>query len=85
MRAEARRIQERVAHEREIRHAMLLRGPMGFDSDDSDVGDGDDVALRCDEAGVMLYRTQLPNNSQGVPPHLDDLCTPLPITNTHPI
>ena len=36
MKAEARRIQERAAHDREIRHAMLLRGPSGFDSDASD-------------------------------------------------
>ena len=39
VKAEARHIQERVAHEREIRHAMLLRGPMGFDTDDSEFGD----------------------------------------------
>ena len=39
MKAEARRIQERVTHEREIRQAALLRGPSGFDSDDSDLGD----------------------------------------------
>ncbi len=36
MKAEARRIQERAAHEREIRHAMLLRGTSGFASDASD-------------------------------------------------
>ena len=39
MRAEARRIQERAVHEREIRHALLLRGPSGFDSDSDDVDD----------------------------------------------
>jgi len=33
MRAEARRIQERVKYEREIRLATLRRGPSGFDSD----------------------------------------------------
>ena len=41
MKAEARRIWEHVAHEREIRHAMLLRGPSGFDSDASDNFDPD--------------------------------------------
>ena len=41
MKAEARRIQERAAHDREIRHAMLLRGPSGFDSDASDNFDPD--------------------------------------------
>ena len=39
MKAEARRIQERAAHEREIRHALFLRGPSGFDSDSDDVDD----------------------------------------------
>ena len=39
MKAEARRIQECAAHEREIRHAMLLRGQSGFDSDSDDIDD----------------------------------------------
>ena len=41
MKVEARQIQERAAHEREIRHAKLLRGPSGFDSDASDNFDPD--------------------------------------------
>ncbi len=39
MTAEARRIQERAAHDREIRLARLLSGSSGSDSDDSDFGD----------------------------------------------
>ena len=34
MRAEARRIQERVTYEKEIRLAMIRRGPSGFETDD---------------------------------------------------
>ena len=39
MKAEARRIQEHVTHEREIHQAALLRGPSGFDSDSDDTDD----------------------------------------------